>query len=174
MLLTRPFCLCPLALILLSPAPPPHTHTQMVVTHSVSTGVRWYEIRGINSNGLDGAPTLFQQGTFPSPQNVTRWFGTVAMDKIGNIGLGYAESGSSLYPSVGIAGRGADAPLGSMPLGPTRVADGVGSLSCTCARFGDYASMQVTGAYTRSCASHVHDPLFPPPPPPFFGTYPTR
>lgn len=58
----------------------------MVVTHSVSNGVRWYEIRNINTNG--GTPTIYQQGTFPSPAGGARWFGTMAMDKNGNIGMG--------------------------------------------------------------------------------------
>lgn len=58
---------------------------QMVVTHSVSTGVRWYEIRNINTGGIDGAPVLFQQGTYPNPSGITRWMATMAMDKVGSV-----------------------------------------------------------------------------------------
>lgn len=56
---------------------------------------------------------------------------------------GYAESGTSTFPSIGITGRLAGATLGSMTYDPLIAAAGAGSLTCTCARFGDYASMQV-------------------------------
>lgn len=52
----------------------------MVVTHSIATGVRWYEIRNINT--FDGNPVLYQQGTVPHDRNTTRWMGTMAMDKV--------------------------------------------------------------------------------------------
>lgn len=65
------------------------------------------------------------------------------MDKNGGIGVGYAESGSNLNPSISIIGREAASPAGTMPHGPTLVAQGQGALTCTCSRYGDYASMQV-------------------------------
>lgn len=113
---------------------------QMVVSHSILSGARWYEIRNINTNG--STPTLYQQGTFPNPTGGYRFIPTMAMDKTGSIGMGYAESSStSIYPSIGIAGRLASDPLGVMPYGPTTVVSGAGSL--TTSRYGDYASMQV-------------------------------
>lgn len=57
--------------------------------------------------------------------------------------MGFAESGSALYPSLSITGRSAADTAGVMTYGPTRVVTGGGALTCTCSRFGDYASMQV-------------------------------
>lgn len=121
----------------------------MVLTHSVTTGVRWYEVRNIN---VGGAPTIFQQGTLPNnaDANAVRWLGTIAMDKAGNIGLAFAESGSTTYPSMGIAGRLAGDPYGNMTYGPKIVGEGTGSLTCSCGRFGDYASMQVLAFHIGS------------------------
>lgn len=115
----------------------------MVLTHSVETGVRWYEIRNINVG--DSSSTLHQEGTLGNADTgARRWLGTIAMDKAGNIGLAYAESGSDMNPSMGIAGRLAtDTTSGVMTYGPTIVGKGNGALTCSCGRYGDYASMQV-------------------------------
>lgn len=77
-------------------------HESLVVNHSVTAvlpgsnvstvGVRWYEIRNPN-----GTPTVFQQGTFAPDANF-RWMGSVAMDKVGDIAVGYSVSSSSMYP----------------------------------------------------------------------------
>ncbi len=68
------------------------THEAMVVNHTVDAngqdlaGIRWYELR--RSPG--GAWSIFQQGTY-SPDSTHRWMGSVAMDRDGNIALGYTE-----------------------------------------------------------------------------------
>ncbi|MDR3492246.1 MAG: hypothetical protein P4M12_09440 [Gammaproteobacteria bacterium] len=63
-------------------------------------GVRWYEIR-IRDNYID----IYQQSTYTQPDGVSRWYASIAMDKMGNIGLGYNASGSYMYPSVRYTGR---------------------------------------------------------------------
>src|SRR5882672_3253781 len=70
------------------------THEALVTNHSISTGVRWYELRNPN-----GAVTVFQSGTF-APDASTRWMGSIAMDQSSDIALGYSVSSSTLFPSI--------------------------------------------------------------------------
>ena len=74
-------------------------HEAMVVNHAViagpSSGVRWYELRDPG-----GTPTVFQQGTF-APDAAFRWMASIAMDKAGNMLMGYSVSSSKIRrPSV--------------------------------------------------------------------------
>ena len=70
---------------------------------------RWYEIRFNTS----GTPIVYQQGTF-SPDSNHRWMGSVAMDKAGNIAVGYSVSGSAMYPAIRYTGRQTADPLGTL------------------------------------------------------------
>jgi hypothetical protein len=100
------------------------------------TGVRWYEIRSPN-----GTPTVFQQATF-SPNSNSRWMGSIAMDKVGDIALGYSESSSSLVPSIAFTGRLPTDPLNTMEA-ENLVFTGGGSQTGALHRWGDYSSMSV-------------------------------
>jgi hypothetical protein len=111
----------------------------LVFNHSISTGVRWYEVRSPN-----GTPTVFQQGTF-SPDSNTRWMGSIAMDQSGDIALGYSVSSSSVYPSIYFAGRVAADTLGSME-GEQLIMSGTGSQTDGISRWGDYSAMSVDPA----------------------------
>src|SRR5439155_19468416 len=81
-------------------------HESLVVNHSVtagkgrtsSTSVRWYELRSPN-----GTPAVFQQGTLTA-DGTSRWMGSIAMDKVGDMALGYSASSSSLFPSIRYTG----------------------------------------------------------------------
>ena len=81
------------------------------VNHTVSsggvTGIRWYELRTPNTT-----PVIYQQGTY-QPDSTYRWMGSVAVDKQGNMAVGYSASSSSMYPAIRYAGRFAGDPLGS-------------------------------------------------------------
>ena len=50
---------------------------------------------------------MYQQGTF-APDATYRWMGSTALDKVGNIGLGYSASSSSLNPSIRVGRQVAD------------------------------------------------------------------
>ena len=63
------------------------------------TGVRWYEIRDPG-----GVPVLYQQGTY-APDDSFRWMGSAAVDRAGNIGLGFSLSSASLRPALGYTGH---------------------------------------------------------------------
>jgi hypothetical protein len=121
------------------------THESLVVNQSVTvsahkhssvTGVRWYELRSPN-----GTPSVFQQGTF-SPDSNSRWMGSIAMDKVGDIAVGYSESSSSLVPSIAYTGRVPTDPAGTMEA-ENLVFTGGGSQTGSLHRWGDYSSMSV-------------------------------
>jgi hypothetical protein len=98
-------------------------------------GVRWFELRKTGANW-----TLFQEGTY-APGNVSRWMGGIAMDKSGNMALGYNVGSSSTYPSLRYVGRLASDGAGTMPRGEYTIVNG--SAANASNRYGDYSSMNV-------------------------------
>lgn len=118
------------------------THQALVVSHSVNVGstvgVRWYEVRISNT----GVASIYQQGTY-TPDSSYRWMPSIAMDKVGNIALGYSISSSSTYPSIAVTGRLAGDTLGTMTQGETIVHAGGGSQTGSLRRWGDYATMNI-------------------------------
>jgi hypothetical protein len=119
----------------------------LLVNHSVTvsgnrrsslTGVRWYEIRTPN-----GTPTVYQQGTF-APDSTSRWMGSIAMDKVGDIALGYSASSGSVYPSIRYTGRVQNDPLGLGKMeAENSILAGSFSQTGTLHRWGDYSAMTV-------------------------------
>src|SRR5207248_1801479 len=84
----------------------------------------------------------FQQGTY-APDSRYRWMGSAAMDRNGDIALGYTLSSSSQNPAIGYTGRlSTDAP-GVMTQGEATLITGTGSQTGGLARWGDYTSMSV-------------------------------
>jgi hypothetical protein len=116
------------------------THESLVVNHSVAVsgggGVRWYEIQNPS-----GTPTVAQQGTY-APDSTYRWMGSVAMDKAGDLAVGYSKSSSSMFPSIAFAGRVPTDPSGTLEA-ETSVVSGTGSQTGTLTRWGDYSAMTV-------------------------------
>jgi hypothetical protein len=99
-------------------------HESIVAVHSVNTearggGVRWYEFR-LDKNR---EPLLYQQGTF-APDNFYRWMASPAMDRNGNIGIGYSFGGTPNFPGQRFAGRLANDPLGQLTLRETILVEG--------------------------------------------------
>jgi hypothetical protein len=122
------------------------THESLVVNHTVKTGsarkdtktgIRWYEVR--NPNGT--TPVVHQQGSY-SPDTNHRWMGSAAMDKVGNLAVGYSVSSTAMKPSVRFASRAATDPLGT--LGSEQIVlTGTGSQLASLARWGDYATLSL-------------------------------
>lgn len=122
-------------------------HESLVVNHSVtagtSVGIRWYELRN-PSNGTmaGGTPVVYQQGTY-APDAAYRWMGSAAMDKAGDIAVGYSVSSSALHPGIRYTGRVSSDPLGTMRAENTVAIDNGGSQLRRLSRWGDYSSMTV-------------------------------
>ncbi len=120
------------------------TYESYVTNQSVEAapgvaGVRWYEIRRVN-----GAYSVYQQGTYAPGDGVHRWMGSAAMDKYGNIALGYSVvNGTTVYPGIRYTGRLKGDPLGTMTLGEGVIINGSGVQTTTNSRWGDYTSLNV-------------------------------
>jgi hypothetical protein len=120
------------------------THEAMVVNHTVDVngqdlaGIRWYELR--RSPG--GAWGIFQQGTY-SPDSTHRWMGSVAMDRDGNIALGYSVSSDTVFPGIRRTGRLATDPPGTLPQPEGTIVVGGGTQTHSSRRWGTYSSMDV-------------------------------
>jgi hypothetical protein len=116
-------------------------HESLVTTHSIGGNAiaapPWYEIRHPGST-----PVVAQQGTF-SPDSISRWIGSIAMDRLGNIGLGYSASSEAIHPSIRIAAQKFGGPSGI--LGAEQVIlDSKSSQEGEYAeRWGDYSSMAI-------------------------------
>ncbi len=120
-------------------------HESLVVNHSVAVnstgGVRWYEIQDPN-----GAHTLAQQSTF-SPDANFRWMGSVAMDHVGNMAMGYSISGSGTSPSIAATGRLFSDPANTMQAESLFIGAAGSQVGLfhgqPLTRWGDYSAMQV-------------------------------
>jgi hypothetical protein len=119
------------------------THQSLVAAHSVQvgtsrkdpyTGVRWYELRN-----PAGTPAIYQQSTY-SPDTTFRWMPSIAMDKVGNIAVGYSASSSALHPAVRYTGRASSDPLNTLGT-ENSIIEGTGSQTRSLSRWGDYSSM---------------------------------
>src|SRR5262249_18168312 len=119
-------------------------HESLVVNHSIvagsSVGVRWYELRQTPPGA--GGFGVYQQGTF-APDASDRWMGSIAMDRAGDIALGYSVSSSAMHPSIAYTVHvpGTDA-LGTMQA-ETVIVTGTGSQMGGLNRWGDYSSMSI-------------------------------
>ncbi len=116
-------------------------HESLVVNQTVGTeagasGVRWYEVRSPGE-----APAVYQQGTYAPDENF-RWMGSIAMDGNGNMALGYSKSSASMHPAIGVTGRLAGDPLGTMGAEDIWFA-GAGSQVQSYNRWGDYSTMSI-------------------------------
>ncbi len=128
-------------------------HESLVLTHTVianattmQTGPRWYEVRDPG-----GVPTKAQESTF-GPTGMTdllyRFMGSIAMDRAGDMAIGYSTSSSASFPSIAYTGRLVGDPAST--LGPAEVTLQAGggpqhgeAFAPQTGRWGDYTTMTV-------------------------------
>ena len=122
------------------------SYESLVVNHAVKlgatkrssyTGTRWYELRNLAA----ATPTVYQQSTY-APDTTSRWMGSVAMDKMGNMALGYSTSSPTLKPGLRYATRLAADPLNTLA-NETSIIQGNGAQTGTLHRWGDYSAMSI-------------------------------
>jgi uncharacterized repeat protein (TIGR01451 family) len=143
-------------------------HENLVFSHAVNVdgaglvGIRWYELRRTPPG--TGNWAIQQQGTFApadstttSTTSIRRWTSSIAMDKAGNLAMGYNVSNDgvaphpTVYPGVRVVGRLATDPPGEMTTPEVVLANGGASATCldkdgvtvVGCRWGDYAAMRV-------------------------------
>lgn len=105
---------------------------------SGQAAARWYILNYKPDTDL---LSIAQQGTF-APDTGSRWMGSAALNKQGELALGYSLSSKSVYPAIGFAGR--------LPTDPPNVLtltgllkQGNGAQSGDTERWGDYTMMAV-------------------------------
>jgi hypothetical protein len=126
------------------------THNSAVFNHVIDidpsggkrAAVRWYEFR----QTTDGAPwSLYQEGTYTSPEGKHAWNASLMMDNQGNIGMGYSAmsvqgNGNTEVGSY-YTGRFASDPLGVMTVSEEVIAPGDAAISG--GRYGDYSKIDI-------------------------------
>ena len=117
-------------------------HESILAEHSIATaahagGVRWYEFH-LNA-GRD--PVLFQQGTY-APDGAYRWLGSMAMDRKGDIGMGYSFGSAEQYPGQRFAARLESDPKGKLTFHESVLAKGEASQTGSL-RWEDYTNIVV-------------------------------
>jgi len=115
----------------------------LVAVHSVNTsagggGVRWYEL-GVDAKSR--AVSLKQHGTY-APEGLFRWMASPAIDKFGNIGIGYSFGGAPTFAGQRFAGRLAKDPLNQLTLKEAVLVNGEGVQTNTL-RWEDYTQTAV-------------------------------
>jgi hypothetical protein len=114
----------------------------IVAVHSVNTeagagGVRWYEFRVTK----DRSVKLHQQGTY-APDEFYRWMASPAIDKAGNIGIGYSFGGTPHFAGQRFAGRLASDPPGVFSLREAILVEGEAPQTST-VRWEDYSQTAI-------------------------------
>ncbi len=120
------------------------THcSTLVFNHTVrgkavgAAAVRWYLLL---QNPETKAIRVAQQGTF-APDNRSRWMGSAALNKWGDLAIGYSLSSSSTFPSIAYAGRLSTDLPNTLSLEGI-IYKGHGSQRAS-ERWGDYSSLSV-------------------------------
>ena len=108
------------------------------------TGIRWYQLN-VTGGTISSSPV--QSSTY-QPDGNYRWMPSLAVDKMGNMAVGYSLSSSSMYPAIAYSGRLATDPLNTLGQAQAILISGTGAQSGdinhpTGGRWGDYSSMTV-------------------------------
>jgi len=111
----------------------------IVAVHSVNTaagggGVRWYEFLIDRARNV----TLRQQGTY-APDRFFRWMASPAIDRFGNIGIGYSFGGTPNFAGQRFAARVPSDPPGVLGLRETILVEGEAAQTNTL-RWEDYTT----------------------------------
>ena len=120
------------------------THTVGDSTQSVAQ-IRWYELP-VTGGTIASSPR--QQSTW-APDGSSRFMPSLAVDRNGDMAIGYSVSSSSMYPALRYAGRLAGDALNQLTQGETTLVQGLGYQCCTFSdgstntRWGDYSSMTI-------------------------------
>ncbi len=111
-------------------------------TSGEKAGIRWYELR----QTADGQPwSIYQEGTYTAPDNKHAWMASMAMDVLGNIGMGYTGMGGTTNQIVStyFTGRHANDALGTMTITETAISLGNQNINSFSGRYGDYSKIDV-------------------------------
>jgi hypothetical protein len=141
------------------------------LTHTVGSGgtpnvaqVRWYQLP-VTGGTIASSPS--QQSTF-APDSKNRFMPSLAVDKSGDMAIGYSVSDSTMFPALRYAGRLASDAANTLGQSETSLFEGTGGQCCTFSdgttnnRWGDYSAMTIdpdgctfwyTGEYYETLAT---------------------
>jgi hypothetical protein len=86
------------------------------------------------------APQLYQQGTY-APDKFYRWMASPAIDRFGNIGIGFSFGGTPNFAGQRFAGRLSNDPLGQLTLREMVLAEGEAAQNAV--RWEDYTQTAI-------------------------------
>ncbi|HEX8492218.1 MAG TPA: carboxypeptidase regulatory-like domain-containing protein [Pyrinomonadaceae bacterium] len=115
-----------------------NTHT---VGGSATTqaAVRYYQV-GVTGGTVGAAP--IQAATHNPDTTVNRFVPSLAVDRAGNMAVGYSATSTSMFPAIRYAGRLATDAVNTLPQTEQTLFAGTGSQTGT-NRWGDYAAMNL-------------------------------
>jgi len=121
-------------------------HTTRCCGAGSPAGIQWAQLDV--TAGVVGTTPIQQQIYPPANDGLHRWMGSLAVDQLGDMALGYSVANETTPPDIRYAGRLATDPLGTLPQTETSLLPGVARGSqagnCSgvvCARWGDYSAM---------------------------------
>lgn len=122
------------------------TGHRLALAHTVDAGgdragMRWAVLDVDNYDGI----ALVDTGTHAPADGFERWMGSVTLDAVGNLGLGYTRGGNGEFTSVFYTGREVGDPAGQVQQEVACVA-GTGAQTGGGGRWGDYASTSIDPA----------------------------
>jgi hypothetical protein len=100
------------------------------------SAVRYYQI-DITSGTV--AANVTQAATW-NPDTTNRYIPSLAVDRAGDMAIGYSASSSTLFPAIRYAGRLSTDPVNTFGFTETSLIEGTGSQN-TSTRWGDYSAM---------------------------------
>lgn len=125
------------------------THNSVVTNFAVDinptaaehAGIRWYELR---QESTGGPWRVYQEGTY-APDKSDRFCGSIGIDRLGNIALGFTILDDSpvnpIFPSIMYTGRYVNDPLGIMTVKETVIVEGLSPDPSS--RYGDYSHLTI-------------------------------
>jgi hypothetical protein len=123
------------------------THTVANPGNTALTSPRWYQLNVTGGTIVTSGP--LQQSTWAPDATVARWMPSLAVDKDGNMAIGYSASSSTLFPAIRYAGRLFTDPASTLGQTETSLVEGTASQCCNFSdgsvnnRWGDYSAMTI-------------------------------
>jgi uncharacterized repeat protein (TIGR01451 family) len=116
-----------------------------VVAATSQAAVRFYQVK---VTGGTVEPTATQSGTWSPDTTIHRYMPSVAVDRGGDMAIGYTTSNSSTFPGIKYAGRLSTDALNTISQTEQTLIQGTGGQSgtcggSTCTRWGDYSAMSL-------------------------------
>ena len=122
-------------------------HTVANPGNPALTSPRWYQLNVTGGTVVISGP--LQQSTWAPDATVARWMPSLAVDKDGNMAIGYSASSSTLFPAIRYAGRLLTDPVNTLGQSETSLIEGTASQCCNFSdgsvnnRWGDYSAMTI-------------------------------